>query len=175
MTTPRTQSDYIHVTGMFRRLAAMEENSAAYHRQRDAIVATCLPLADHIARRFSNRGESVDDLVQVARVGLIQAVNRYDVSTGAEFLAFAVPTMMGEVRRHFRDHGWSFEGPAQAQRAGGQLNRSRDKLAQQLGRAPTAGEIAADPGIDREEIQQAMTAFSCYSTLSFDAQESERV
>ena len=66
-----------------------------------------MPIADHIARRFSNRGEPFDDLVQAARVGLVNAVNRFDVETGSDFLSFAVPTMMGEVRRHFRDHGWA--------------------------------------------------------------------
>lgn len=71
----------------------------------------CLPLADHIARRFEGRGEARDDLVQVARVGLVNAVNRFDVDAGSDFASYAVPTIMGEVRRHFRDNGWSVKVP----------------------------------------------------------------
>jgi RNA polymerase sigma-B factor len=83
----------------------LDEQSSQYRRQRDVVVERCLPLADNIARRFSYRGEPLEDLVQVARMGLIQAVNRFDAENGADFLAFAVPTVMGEVRRYFRDHG----------------------------------------------------------------------
>ena len=89
---------------MFRALADLDPDSPEFRRGRDRIVERCLPLADHIARRFQGRGESRDDLVQVARVGLVNAVNRYDVTTGSDFVSFAVPTIMGEVRRHFRDH-----------------------------------------------------------------------
>ena len=97
--TSRTGSEYEDVTDLFRPLAAMNENSIAHRRQRDLIVPRCLPLADNIARRFANRGEAFDDLVQVARMGLMQAVNRFDPEYGSDFLAFAVPTIMGEVRR----------------------------------------------------------------------------
>jgi RNA polymerase sigma-B factor len=154
---------------MFRRLSTLDEGSSAYRRQRDAIIARCLPLADHIARRFSNRGEPFEDLVQVARMGLCQAVNRFDVDNGADFLAFAVPTMMGEVRRYFRDHGWSVKVPRRMKELGAQLKRAREELSHQLGRAPTASEIATHLGIDREEVIQAQIAASAYSTLSSDA------
>ena len=95
----------------------LDEQSSQYRRQREVIIERCLPLADHIARWFSNRGEPLEDLVQVARMGLIQAVNRFDTGNGADFLAFAVPTMMGEVRRYFRDHGWSVKVPGRMKRA----------------------------------------------------------
>jgi RNA polymerase sigma-B factor len=107
---------------------AVDEQSRDYRRQRDVIIERCLPLADHIARRFSNRGEPFEDLVQVARMGLIHAVNRFDAENGADFLAFAVPTMMGEVRRHFRDHGWSVKVPRRMKELGPQLNRAREEL-----------------------------------------------
>lgn len=162
-------SEYADVTHMFRRLAMLDEASIEYRRQRDAIIERCLPLADNIARRFSNRGEPVDDLVQVARVGLIHAVNRFDAENGAEFLAYAVPTMMGEVRRYFRDHGWSVKVPRRLKELGSQLKRSRDALSQQLGHAPTASEIAGQLGIDRDEVVQAQIAYSAYSTVSSDA------
>ena len=154
---------------MLRRLATLDGGSTEYRCQRDVIIKRCLPLADHIARRFRNRGEPLEDLTQVARMGLIQAVNRYDAENGADFLAFAVPTMMGEVRRHFRDHGWSVKVPRRMKELGPQLNRARDELAQTLERAPTASEIAEHLGLDREEVVQAQIASSAYSTLSSDA------
>jgi RNA polymerase sigma-B factor len=147
----------------------VDEQSREYRRQRDVIIERCLPLADHIARRFGNRGEPHEDLVQVARMGLIQAVNRFDAENGADFLAFAVPTMMGEVRRYFRDHGWSVKVPRRMKELGPQLNRAREELSQRLGRAPTASEIASHLGLDREEVVQAQIASSAYSTLSSDA------
>ena len=162
-------SEYAHVTDMFRRLTTLVEGSVEYQRQRDVIVERCLPLADHIARRFSNRGEPLEDLVQVARVGLINAVNRFDADNGAEFVAFAVPTIMGEVRRYFRDHGWSVKVPRRLKELSAQLKRAHEELSQQLGRAPTATEIANHLGIDREEVVQAQVASSAYSTRSSDA------
>ena len=154
---------------MIRHLMTLDEQSSTYRRQRDVIIERCLPLADHIARRFINRGEPLEDLVQVARMGLIQAVNRFDPSNGADFLSFAVPTVMGEVRRHFRDHGWSMKVPRRMKELAPQINRARDELSQRLGRAPTASEIAGHLGLDRDEVVQAQIASSAYSTLSSDA------
>ena len=164
-----SRSEYADVTDMFRHLVTLDGQASEYQRQRDVIIERCLPLADHIARRFSNRGEPLEDLVQVARMGLIQAVNRFDTANGADFLAFAVPTMMGEVRRHFRDHGWSVKVPRRMKELGPQLNRARDEMSQRLGRAPTASEIASYLGLDYEEVVQAQIAASAYSTLSSDA------
>ena len=169
MVTSRPNSEYGDVTDMFRRLVTLDENSREHTRQREMIIERCLPLADHIARRFRNRGEPLEDLVQVARIGLIQAVNRFDAEHGAEFVAFAVPTIMGEVRRYFRDHGWSVKVPRRLKELGAQLKRAREELSQQLGRAPTASEIASHLGIDHEEVVQAQIASSAYSTLSSDA------
>jgi RNA polymerase sigma-B factor len=95
-------------------------------------------------------------------------VKRFDPELGIDFLAFAVPTMMGEVRRHFRDHGWSVKVPRRMKELGPQLKRARDELFQDLGRAPTASEIAGHLGLDREEVVQAQIAASAYSTISFD-------
>jgi RNA polymerase sigma-B factor len=167
--TSSSRTEYADVTEMFRDLLSLDERSFEYSRRRDLIIERCLPLADHIARRFKNRGEPYEDLVQVARMGLIQAVNRFDVDNGADFLAFAVPTMMGEVRRYFRDHGWSIKVPRRMKELGPQLNRARDELSQRLGRAPTASEVASHLGLDREEVVQAQLASSAYTTLSSDA------
>jgi RNA polymerase sigma-B factor len=166
----RQHSEYSDVTDMFRRLSSLDEGSVAFRRQREAIVERSLPIADHIARRFSNRGEPLDDLVQAARVGLVNAINRFDVETGSEFLAFAVPTMMGEVRRHFRDYGWAVRVPRRLKDIQRQLVQARGELSQRLGRAPTASEIADHLGVDREPVVEAVIAGSSYSTRSTDVQ-----
>jgi RNA polymerase sigma-B factor len=153
---------------MFRELKSLDENSSAYRRQREAIIERALPIADHIARRFSNRGEPFDDLVQAARVGLVNAVNRFDVQTGSDFLSFAVPTMMGEVRRHFRDHGWAVKVPRRLKDLQKQLVQARGDLSQRLGRAPTASEIAKHLDIERELVIQGLIAGSNYCTRSTD-------
>jgi len=167
--TSTSRSEYADVTDMLRHLRTLDEQSSEYRRRRDLIIERCLPVADHIARRFGNRGEPFEDLVQVARMGLIQAVNRFDADNGAEFLAFAVPTMMGEVRRYFRDHGWPLKVPRRMKELGPQLNRAREELSQRLGRAPTASEIASHLGLDHEEVVQAQIASSAYTTVSSDA------
>ena len=95
--------EYAELTEMFCRLRGLQVGSAAFSRQRETIFARSLPLADHVAHRFRNRAHSVDDLVQVARVGLVNAVDRFDVDTGSDFVAFAVPTIMVEVRRYESD------------------------------------------------------------------------
>ncbi|MCV7300716.1 SigB/SigF/SigG family RNA polymerase sigma factor [Mycobacterium barrassiae] len=163
-------SEYADLTEMFRHLATLDEGSPAYRRQRDAIIERGLPLANHIARRFRNRGEPVDDLIQAARVGLVNAVNRFDPENGSDFLAFAVPTMMGEVRRHFRDYGWAVKVPRRLKDLQSQMVRARGELSQELGRAPTPSEIAKHLGIERESVIEATIASSNYTTLSTDVQ-----
>jgi RNA polymerase sigma-B factor len=164
-----THSEYADVTEMFSRLATLDQQSAEYRRLRGAIIERCLPLADHIARRFNGRGEPFDDLLQAARVGLMNAVNRFDVDNGSEFVAFAVPTIMGEVRRHFRDHGWAVKVPRRLKDLSAQLKKAHEELSHQLERAPTASEIAVHLEIDRDEVVQAQIAASSYTTLSSDA------
>jgi RNA polymerase sigma-B factor len=153
---------------MFRTLQGLEGGSAAFTRQRDSIVERCLPLADHIARRFDGRGEPRDDLVQVARVGLVNAVIRFDVDAGSDFVSFAVPTIMGEVRRHFRDNSWSVKVPRRLKELHLRLGAATAELSQRLGRAPTPSELAAELEMDREEIVEGLVAGSSYNTLSID-------
>ena len=163
-------SEYADLNDMLRHLATLDEGSISYRRQLDEIIRRALPLANHIARRFKNRGEPVDDLVQAARVGLVNAVKRFDPENGADFLAFAVPTMMGEVRRHFRDYGWAVKVPRRLKDLQGQMVKARGELSQELNRAPTATEIANHLGIDRESVIEATIASSNYTTLSTDVQ-----
>ena len=147
----------------------MEPDSAEYRRHRDRIIERCLPLADHIARRFHGRGEAQDDLIQVARVGLVNAVKRYDVGTGSDFVSFAVPTIMGEVRRHFRDNSWSVKVPRRLKELHLRLGAATAELSQKLGRAPTASELAAELDMDRQEVVEGLVAGSSYNTLSIDS------
>ena len=159
---------YEKVTAMFRHLKMLDAGSDSSKRQRAEIIDHCLPLADHIAWRFRNRGQPLEDLIQTARVGLVGAVNRFDVDKGADFLAFAIPTIMGEVRRHFRDCGWSVKVPRRVKDIQSQLNNARDELAQRLGRMPNSSEIADHLVIDRELVLDAAFAARNYSTLSTD-------
>ena len=153
---------------MVRHLRTLAVGSAAFRRQREAIVKRCLPLADHIARRYGGRGEPIDDLVQAARLGLVNAVNRFDVDNGADFVSFAVPTMMGEVRRHFRDYGWAVKVPRRVKELHPQLIRARAELSQRLGRAPTASEVADHLGVARDLVIEATIGGGNYSTMSTD-------
>ncbi|MBN3513384.1 RNA polymerase sigma factor SigF [Mycolicibacterium septicum] len=162
-------SEYADVRDMFRELAGLSERSSAYERQRERIVQRCLPLADHIARRFDGRGEPREDLIQVARVGLVNAVNRFDVETGSDFVSFAVPTIMGEVRRHFRDNSWSVKVPRRLKELHLRLGAATAELSQRLGRAPTASELAVELEMDREEVIEGLVAGSSYNTLSIDS------
>ncbi|MFN6545534.1 RNA polymerase sigma factor SigF [Mycolicibacterium nivoides] len=162
-------SEYADVRDMFRELAGLSEHSSAYERQRERIVQRCLPLADHIARRFDGRGEPREDLIQVARVGLVNAVNRFDVETGSDFVSFAVPTIMGEVRRHFRDNSWSVKVPRRLKELHLRLGAATAELSQRLGRAPTASELAVELEMDREEVIEGLVAGSSYNTLSIDS------
>ena len=154
---------------MFRELGKADPDSEEFRRRRDRIIERCLPLADHIARRFEGRGESRDDLTQVARVGLVNAVKRYDVETGSDFVSFAVPTIMGEVRRHFRDNSWSVKVPRRLKELHLRLGAATSELSQRHGRSPTATELAAELGMDRQEVVEGLVAGSSYNTLSIDS------
>ncbi|MEZ0362176.1 RNA polymerase sigma factor SigF [Mycobacterium sp. pUA109] len=165
----RSSSEYADVPEMFRQLASCPAESAEFRRQRDKIVERCLPLAEHIGRRFEGRGESREDLVQVARVGLVNAVIRFDVDAGSDFVSFAVPTIMGEVRRHFRDNSWSVKVPRRLKELHLRLGSATAELSQRLGRAPTASELAEEVELSRSEVVEGLVAGSSYNTLSIDS------
>jgi RNA polymerase sigma-B factor len=174
MTSPRsagTQPDdsYDDVVDMFVALRQLPAESYEYRRQRERIVARCLPLADHVASHFARRGEGLDDLTQVARLGLMNAINRFDTSKGPSFIGFAVPTMMGEVRRYFRDHSWGMRVPRRLRELHVQISRTTSDLAQKLGRAPTAGELSRVLEVPREEIVECLIAGDAYRLESLDA------
>lgn len=115
MTSAHDDDDYEHLPTLFAEMAALPPDDPERDRLRTQIIETCLPIADHIAARYRGRGQTHEDLLQAASVGLVSAVNRFDLHKGNDFLAYAVPTMMGEVRKHFRDKGWSIRVPRSLQ------------------------------------------------------------
>jgi RNA polymerase sigma-B factor len=165
---PRKNDDYSHCRPLFDELAALPDGHPARKRLRERLILEHLPLAEHIAKRFSGRGQSRDDLVQVARIGLVKAVDRFEPAQGSDFLSFAVPTVMGEVRRFFRDTGWAMRVPRGLKELSAQLGQGTTQLAQTLGRAPTPSELAAHLGIDVETVREGLLAANCYETSSLD-------
>ncbi len=136
---------------------------------RDALVRLHLPLVEHCARRFRNRGEPFEDLVQVGTIGLIKSVDRFDTERGVEFSTYATPTIIGEIKRYFRDKGWAIRVPRRLQELRMQIGTATAELTQDLGRSPTASELAAHIGCTVEEIVEGIESSNAYSTLSLDA------
>ncbi|SFB06308.1 RNA polymerase sigma-B factor [Amycolatopsis marina] len=161
-------NDYSDVTPLFEKMAALPTGDPGREGLREQIITRCLPLAEHIARRFSGRGEARDDLVQVARLGLLNAVDRYEVGRGSEFISFAVPTIMGEVRRYFRDSSWALRVPRRLKELHLAISQASGVLAQRLGRAPTPSELAAELDLDAEEIADGLLAGNAYQSISVD-------
>ncbi|MEA5363511.1 SigB/SigF/SigG family RNA polymerase sigma factor [Amycolatopsis sp., V23-08] len=164
----RKSDDYSHCRPLFDELAALPDAHPDRGRLRERLILEHLSLAEHIASRFSGRGQSRDDLVQVARIGLVKAVDRFEPAQGSDFLSFAVPTVMGEVRRFFRDTGWAMRVPRGLKELSAQLGQGTTQLAQTLGRAPTPSELAAHLGIDVETVREGLLAANCYETSSLD-------
>ncbi|NKQ57171.1 SigB/SigF/SigG family RNA polymerase sigma factor [Amycolatopsis sp. K13G38] len=157
----------------FADLAATAPGDPRRERLRSDLVTEYLSVAEHIARRFSGRGESYDDLVQVARVGLINAVDRFEPDRGSDFLSFAVPTIMGEVRRHFRDASWSVRVPRRLKELHLQIGQVSGELGQRLGRAPTPTEIARELDLTVDEVSEGLQAGNAYYAISVDKPASE--
>ncbi len=164
-----SSDSYENIEPWFDKLEALDPDDPHRAQIRDEIIELCLPLAEHIARRFGGRGESFDDLQQVARVGLIQAVDRFDLSRGSTFLAYAVPTMMGEVRRHFRDRTWAVRVPRTMKDIQLRIGPATEALSQRLGRVPTAREVAAELGVELAQLTQAMVAANGHTSNSLES------
>lgn len=159
--------EYVDIDRLFDQLVISTEK-AERERWRRRIITECLPIADRIACRFVGRGEPSDDLLQVARVGLIQAVDRYEPGRG-HFLAFAVPTIRGELRRYFRDRTWTVRVPRKVQETQLRMREAVNSLSQRLSRTPTAVELADELDVDGEELSQSQSANWAYRPLSLDA------
>jgi RNA polymerase sigma-B factor len=139
------------------------------HPSTDELVARHLRLAEHVARRFRHTSEPFDDLVQVARLGLVNAAMRWDPDRGVAFSTFAVPTITGELRRYFRDRAWQIRPPRDLQELYLAIQRSREELWQELGREPSAGDVAARLDKPVEDILDALAAGDAYAPPSLDA------
>jgi RNA polymerase sigma-B factor len=140
---------------------------------RSELVRRSLPLAEYLARRFSGRGESSDDLFQVASLGLLNAIDRFDPDREVRFSTYAAVTILGELKRHFRDKGWSVRVPRRLQELGLRVNSVLPGLYQELRRSPTVEEIARRVGASVEDVLEAVDASQAYSTASLDAPASE--
>ena len=140
---------------------------------REQLVLAHLNLARFLASKFKNRGESLDDLVQVATIGLIKAIDRFDISRGLEFTTFATPTIMGEIKRHFRDKGWSVRVPRRLQELSAKVTQVSDKLTEKLQRSPSVDEIAQALGVSVDEVLEAMESAHAYSSVSLDVPQGD--
>ena len=138
---------------------------------RDELVHLHLPLVEHCARRFRNRGEPFEDLVQVGTIGLIKAVDRFETDRGVEFSTYATPTVIGEIKRYFRDKGWAIRVPRRRQELRMQIGAATGELTQRLGRSPTPRELAEAIGCSVEEIMEGIESSHAYATLSLDASD----
>jgi RNA polymerase sigma-B factor len=139
-------------------------------RLRDELIQNHLGLALALARRFAGRGEAVEDLEQIATLGLLKAVERFEPERGLAFSTFATPTIAGEIKRHFRDRSWSVRVPRALQELGLRLTATVGELTNELGRSPTLQEIAQQLEVDQEAVLEAMEANRAYATHSLDAQ-----
>ncbi|MDH2415342.1 RNA polymerase sigma factor SigF [Nocardioides sp. CER19] len=154
---------------LFAVLADEQAGTPAHSSARDELVALHQPLVEHCARRFRNRGEPYEDLLQVGAIGLLKAIDRFDADRGVEFSTYATPTILGEIKRHFRDKGWAIRVPRRLQELRMQIAAASADLTQTLGRSPTAPELAAAMECSVEEIVEGLESGNAYATLSLDA------
>jgi RNA polymerase sigma-B factor len=142
-----------------------------YHEEgdvsaREQLIEQYMSLVRSLARRYSYRGEQLDDLVQIGAIGLIKAIDRFDLSRGFELTTYATPNIIGEIKRHFRDRGWSVRVPRGLQELNVQLSRLIEQLTVQLGRSPTISELAEAASVQEEEVLEALESGRAYSSLS---------
>jgi len=151
---------------LLRALAALPENDRRRASRRERAIEAWLPLGRHLAQRFHGRGEPLDDLVQIATVGLIKAIDRFDPEYGNDFAAYAVPTIVGEIKRHFRDRTWDVRVPRRLQELKLDINEATSTLAQQLGRSPTVADIAGYLQRPEDEVLEGLDSARAYSAVS---------
>jgi RNA polymerase sigma-B factor len=154
---------------LFGRFRDAGASAASREQARDDLVHLHLPLVEHCARRFRNRGEPFEDLVQVGTIGLIKSIDRFDSGRGVEFSTYATPTILGEIKRYFRDKGWAIRVPRRLQELRMQIGAATAELTQSLGRSPTPRELAESIGCSVEEVVEGIESSNAYSTVSLDA------
>ncbi|HEY2700747.1 MAG TPA: SigB/SigF/SigG family RNA polymerase sigma factor [Pseudonocardiaceae bacterium] len=168
----RHETGYRDLLPLFQQLADPALSEAERHRLRDEIVDGHLPLAEHIAWKYRERGQSVEDLRQVALVGLLGAVDRFDPDRGTDFVAFAVPTIMGEIRRYFRDSTWIVSVPRPLKELNRSISRAVAALNVELGQSPRPKQIAERLGISLEAVYEGLQVGHAYYADSLDSHTS---
>jgi RNA polymerase sigma-B factor len=141
-----------------------------YERLRSDLIVAHLNLVRYLAVKFANRGEALDDLIQVGTVGLLKAIDRFDLERGVEFTTYATPTIVGEIKRYFRDKGWAVKVPRRLQELNLAVNRAIEKLTVKLGHSPTVAELAGHLGATEEEVLEAQELGAAYNLLSLDTE-----
>jgi RNA polymerase sigma-B factor len=148
------------------RLSELAPDDPARPRLRDETIAAWLPMTRRLARRYSGRGEPLDDLIQAGTVGLIKAIDRFDAGVGVDFTVFAIPTILGEIKRHFRDRAWAIRVPRRLQEMRMAISEAGTVLTHRLGRAPTVADLAAHLNVTEEEVLEGLEGARAYSTTS---------
>jgi RNA polymerase sigma-B factor len=141
-----------------------------YDRLRNELVVAHLNLVRYLAVKFANRGEALDDLIQVGTVGLLKAIDRFDLERGVEFTTYATPTIVGEIKRYFRDKGWAVKVPRRLQELNLAVNRAIERLTVKLGHSPTVAELAETLGATEEDVLEAQELGQAYNLLSLDTE-----
>ncbi|MFF4804857.1 RNA polymerase sigma factor SigF [Streptomyces sp. NPDC001351] len=158
---------------LFERLESLEEGTHEYSYVRNTLVELNLALVKFAASRFRSRSEPMEDIIQVGTIGLIKAIDRFELARGVEFPTFAMPTIVGEIKRFFRDTSWSVRVPRRLQELRLDLAKAGDELAQKLDRAPTVAELAERLELTKDEVVEGMAASNAYTASSLDAQPEE--
>ena len=162
------QDEYEHLDPLLRKFAEMDPDAPEREAVRSRIITGYLPVARNIANRYARRGEPLPDLIQVASIGLIKAVDRFEPDQGHNFLSFAVPTITGEIRRHFRDRTWSMRVPRRLKELHVAVSSAIDELSSDLNRAPRPGEIAVRLNLSVDEVLEALQASQSYRAFSLE-------
>jgi RNA polymerase sigma-B factor len=159
----------VEVSELLHQACTLAADDPKRRELRQRAASKALPYAERLARRFQGLGEPLDDLVQVAALGLLKAIDRFDPALGADFASYAAPTISGELKRHFRDKGWSVHVPRRLQELRLEINRARNDIAQHLGHPPTTQQLADEIGVDVDQIAEALVAAAAYRPVSLDA------
>ena len=179
-SNPDVRSERERTRALFGRFAAArarhdqdpDRKDSEYESLRNDLVVAHLNLVRFLALKFANRGEPLDDLVQVGTVGLLKAIDRFELDRGVEFTTYATPTIVGEIKRYFRDKGWAVKVPRRLQELNLSVNRANEKMAVELGRSPTVAELAERLNATEEEILEAQELGQAYNLLSLDSEVS---
>ena len=172
-TRPRSNADgqKAETKRLFGELSQTRTDEWERQSIRDELILLHLPLVEHIARRYRDRNEPLEDLIQVGTIGLIKATDRFDPTRGVEFSTYATPTILGEIKRHFRDKGWSVRVPRRLQELRMSLSAATTMMTQEFGRSPTIAELAERVGTSEESVLEGLESANAYATVPLEAPE----